>query len=90
MTARESSISLGAQAALFATFMLTVFPITLLGVGLSGGELLSIDALVRDMLRLNPAIFLRLSAWLILSAPLIWSALLIGQWRSLRQKRNVS
>lgn len=90
MTTRASSISLGAQAALLAIFMLTIFPITLLGVGLSDGKLLSVNALVREVLTLNPAALLRLLAWLILSTPLIWSTLLIGQWRSLRRKRIVS
>ena len=90
MTARASTFSLGAQSALFAIFMLTLFPITLLGVGLSGGKLLSVDALARDAITLNPAIFLRLLTWLILLTPLIWIALLIGQWRALRRARNVS
>lgn len=89
MTTQAQSTSLGAQLALLAIFMLTVFPITLLGVGLSGGKLLSISLVVRDLFTLDARLFLRLFAWMVLLAPLIWSALLFRRWRSRRENRAV-
>ncbi|MCD2324468.1 hypothetical protein LQ953_10630 [Sphingomonas sp. IC-56] len=89
MTTQAQSTSLGARLALLAIFMITVFPITLLGVGLSGGKLLSISLIVRDLFTLDARLFLRLFAWMALLTPLIWSALLFRRWRSRRENRAV-
>lgn len=88
MAPRSGSSGFWPQVALFALFMFTLFSITVLGVGLSGGKLLSARDFVRDVRTLNPGVFLRLVAWLILSAPLIWTGFLIGQWRARRRHGN--
>jgi hypothetical protein len=55
----------------FIFFFIFVSSIVILADGLSGGKLLSLNALWHDMVNLDPGFFLRIFAWLVLLFPII-------------------
>jgi len=50
--------------ALVAYFIFVV-PVVMIGVGMSGGSVLSPQGLLSDLVNLDPAIFLRILAWVV-------------------------
>ena len=82
MSAGRSNFLAGAEIALFIAFMLLVFPIVAIGVGMSGGAVLSIYGLMADLASLDAAVFLRLVAWFVLLLPPLWI------WSFTRRRRR--
>jgi hypothetical protein len=84
MKQRVRSVGSIAEAGLFASYMLVVFPIVAIGVGMSGGKVLSPIGFLTDFRTLDPAILLRLIAWLALLLPPFWIASFIRRQRRSR------
>lgn len=69
------------QVILLMLFMVFIYPIAILSVALSGGEVLSLTGFLRDVTKpdMGP-VLIRFLTWLALPFPFVWLAAIVYYW----------
>jgi hypothetical protein len=76
------------QVILLLLFMVFIYPIALLGLVFTDGEVLSIRGFIRDVTKPDMgSVLIRLLTWLILPFPLVWLAAIVFYWPTGSRKK---
>lgn len=69
------------QVILLMLFMVFVYPVALVGIVLTGGDILSLNGFMRDLAKPDMgSVLIRVLTWLILPVPILWGAAIAYFW----------